>query len=184
MRSLRLFVTLLVCIFAAVAVHAQKGRSDSRSDPRDPLTDAQHEQIVESGIFPNERVGLYTKFINQHADVIQGLIKRAEAGRDARMEGELEDLTELIDELASNLDTFGERKADIRASLTPLLESIHRWQQILQSIAPRSGFETSRDEAIDAIHDLATQTTDLIAEQKKYFEEHKDEAGQDRAEPK
>jgi hypothetical protein len=180
MRSLSLFAILLVCIPLAAA-HAQKKRPDPRPDP---LSEAQHEQIVESGIFPNGRVGLYTKFLNQHADVIQGLIKRTETGRDVRMDDELEDFTELIDELASNLDTFGERKADIRTSLTPLLESIHRWQQILQSITPRPGFQTSRDEAIDAAHDLATQTTELIAEQKKYFEEHKDEAGQDRAEPK
>jgi hypothetical protein len=175
--SLRLPAFLLACFLIVVPLHGQKNRNE-------PLTEAQQDKIAEAGILPNARVELYTKFLNEHADVIQGLIKRAEAGRDQRIGSELQDFSDLMDELGSNLDTYGERKADIRKTLTPLLESIHRWQQILQSLPNRPGIQTSRDEAINAAKDLSDQSTQLIADQKKYFEEHKDEAGQDRAEPK
>ena len=75
-------------------------------------------------------------------------------------------------------------KADIRASLKPLGESVHRWQQILSDLPSRPSFQVSRDDAVDALKDLADQTSQLIVDQSNYFEEHKDERGQDRAEPK
>ena len=176
-QPMRLLAFLLVCVSVATPLHSQKNRPE-------PLTEAQQEKIAEAGIFPDGRVELYTKFLNEHADVIQGLIKRGEAGRDQRMDGELEDFSDLMDELGSNLDIYADRKADIRKSLVPLLESIHRWQQMLDSVPNRPAIQISRDEAIGAVKDLGDQTTELIASQKKYFEEHKDEAGQDRAEPK
>ena len=176
-QHISLITLLFVCLSFAAPLHGQKNR-------REPLTEAEQDKIAEAGIDPNIRVGLYTKFLNEHCDVVQGLIKRAEDGRDQRMESELEDFSDLMDELGSNLDTYAERKADIRKSLSPLLESTHRWQQMLQSIPNRSAIQISRDEAIGAAKDLADQTTQLIADQKRYFAEHKDEAGQDRAEPK
>lgn len=177
MRSLRLFAVFCLCLWAASYLRAQKQQ-------RDPLTEDQQQKIAEAGIDPNERVALYTKYLNQHAEAIKGLIKRAEEGRDQRMDGELQDFSALLDELGSNLDTYSERKADIRASLKPLGESIQRWKQILSDLPSRPSFQVSRDDAVDALKDLADQTSQLIVDQSNYFEEHKDQRGQDRAEPK
>jgi hypothetical protein len=177
MKTLRLLIFLLLCQLPMTALLGQK-------DQRDPLTAAQQEKIAEAGYDPNARVGLYTKYLNEHADVIKGLIKRAEEGRDQRIDGELQDFSALLDELASNLDTYGDRKSDIRASLKPLSESVFRWQRILSDLPNRPGIQVSRDDSIAACKDLAEQSSQLIVDQSNYFETHKDEKGQDRAEPK
>jgi hypothetical protein len=89
-----------------------------------------------------------------------------------------------MDELGANLDVFSDRKADIRKSLKPLTEATQRWLGILRALAGEPGFDLARKEAIESGEDLAEQATRLLQEQTDYFKLHKDEAGQDRAEPK
>jgi hypothetical protein len=157
----------------------------SQKEKREPLTEAQQDQIAEAGIDPAARVDLYVKFLNEHADTIKGLIPRAHSGaRNSRLENELEDFTALMDELGDNLDVYSDRKADIRKSLKGLNEGIERWQQMLNSLPSEPGFELSRKDALESSNDLSAQARQITADQEAYFKEHKDEKGQDRAEPK
>jgi len=173
--------SFLLVAFALVST----ATSPAQKEKRDPLTGAQIEQIREAGIFPDDRINLYTKFINEHAETIKGLTARAKsAGRAQRLDGELLDLTALMDELGSNLDVYSERKADIRKSLKNLSDTAPRWLGILRALAGEPGFELSRKEAIESGEDLADQAKRLLTEQTDYFNLHKDEKGQERAEPK
>ena len=175
---MRTLTTFLLCLLLAVPLCAQKNK-------RDPLTPVEQDQIAEAGISPVDRLNLYVKFINQHADTIQGLIKRAHsAARVHRMDDELQDFTALMDELGSNLDVYSERKADIRKALKPLNEATERWLGVLRALADEPGFELTRKEALESGEDLTAQTKRLLAEQTEYFKLHKDEQGQQRAEPK
>jgi hypothetical protein len=178
MRPIRCFAALLVCLLGTTLLPAQK-------EKREPLTGVQIEQIREAGIYPDDRVKLYTKFLDEHAGVIKGLTNRAKsAARSRRLDDELQDLTALMDEFGSNLDVYSDRKADIRKSLKPLPEAIQRWLTILRALPGEPGFDLARKEAIESGQDLADQATRLLSEQTDYFKLHKDEAGQDRAEPK
>ncbi len=168
--------TTLVLLCAASTLRAQR-------DQRDPLTEAQQEQIAEAGIDPNARIALYAKFTNEHAQTIEGLGKRHEAGRGRRIDGELQDFAALVDELASNLDEYGDRKADMRKALKGLDEDVPRWQAIVHGLPNDFAYETSRNDAGDALNDLADQTKKLTADQEAYFKEHKNAKGQDREEP-
>jgi methyl-accepting chemotaxis protein len=175
MRTLTIF---LLCILLAAPICAQKNKLD-------PLTQAQQDQIAEAGVAPVERLDLYVKFINEHADTIQGVIKRAHsAARAHRMDDELQNFTALMDELSSNLDVYADRKADIRKSMKPMNESIQRWQSILTGMAKEPGFEISLQDAIDSITDLAAQAKQVTADQDAYFKAHPDQKDQDRYEPK
>jgi hypothetical protein len=89
-----------------------------------------------------------------------------------------------MDELGSNLDTYTDRKADVRKSLKPLNEAAQRWMGILRALAGEPGFDLERKEAIESCEELSDQAKRLLEEQTAYFNLHKDEAGQDRAEPK
>src|SRR5579863_34625 len=114
-------IGLLLACLAIAPLGAQK-------EQRDPLTGPQIEQIREAGIDPVERVKLYTKFLDEHADTIKGLTNRAKSGARAhRLDEELQDFTALMDELGSNLDVYTDRHADIRKSLKPLTEATPRW---------------------------------------------------------
>ena len=178
MRSPRCFAVLLACLLTAVLSSAQKQK-------REPLTEAQINQIRDSAIDPAARVALYTQFLNEHANVMKELASRVRSERRARrLDDELQDFTALMDELASNLDVYSGRKADIRKSLKPLDEAATRWLQILRELAAEPAFELARKEAIESGEDLYEQARNLSAEQTTYFNLHKDERGQQRAEPK
>ena len=162
----------------AAPLHAQQGK-------REPLTEAQIDQIRDAGIAPDERIKLYTKFLGEHAEVIKGLTNRVKsAARADRLNAELEDLTALMDELGANLDEYSDRHADIRTSLKSLSEVTPHWLNILRALAGEPGFDLSRKEAIESQEELADQAKRLLTEQTDYFRLHKDQEGQERAEPK
>jgi hypothetical protein len=178
MRALRSTFLILTCALPSLSLLSQP------PEKHDALTGPQAEQIREAGIFPDERVMLYTKFIDEHADRIKSLADRARsAARAQRLDSELQDFTSLMDELASNLDTYSERKADIRKSLKPLTEATQRWTAMLHALPDEQGYDLSLKESIEAGSDLSDQAKEMLADQTKYFEEHKDQRGQDRYEP-
>ena len=178
MRARYLSLLILASLYLAAQVFAQK-------EQRQPLTETQIEQIREAGIDPDERVKLYTKFLQEHVDSIKDLTPRIHSGaRVKRLDGELQDLTALMDELGANLDQYGERKADLRKSLKGLTDSNKTWLDVLNALPSEPGFDLSRKEAIDSEKDLADQAAQMLKEQTDYFNLHKDEKGQDRAEPK
>jgi hypothetical protein len=157
----------------------------AQKEKREPLTAPQIEEIREAGIYPDDRVNLYTKFINEHADTIKGLTSRGKSpSRAQHLDNELQDFTALMDELGTNLDVYSERKSDIRKALKALNESTPRWLGILRALAGEPGFDVARKEAIESGEDLADQAKRLLTEQTDYFAQHKDQQGQDRAEPK
>lgn len=176
------FIRVFLCAALAVGcVTTSRGQKEKR----EPLTSAQVEEIREAGIYPDQRVSLYTKYINEHAETIKGLTTRAKSGNRAqRLDGELLDLTALMDELGTNLDVYSDRKADIRKALKNLSETAPRWVGIVRTLAGEPGFELSRKEAIESGEELADQAKRLLTEQTDYFNQHKDQAGQERAEPK
>jgi hypothetical protein len=171
LRSLILAFTL---ISLAPSLIAQK-------EKRQPLTEAEIEQIRDAGIDPSARIALYTKFLNEHAEVIKSLTNRAKStARAKHLDDELQDFTALLDELGDNID----RKADLRPALKPLNEDAPRWLNILRALAGEPAFDEARKEAIESGEELADQAKRILSEQTEYFNLHKDEKDQERAEPK
>jgi chromosome segregation ATPase len=171
-----LFFVLALCCVAPLSAQRQH---------RQPLSEAQIEQIREAGIDPDQRIRLYVRFVAEHVDAVGSLAKRgASSARTQRLDDALQDLTELMDELGSNLDQYGGRKADLRKSLKALNESASHWLESLRALPHEPGFDISRKEALESAQDLADQATQLEKEQNTYFATHKDEGGQDRSEPK
>jgi len=167
-----------VFLLLAMPMLAQKNR-------REPLTEAQIEEIREAGSSPSQRIDLYTKYLNQRAETLKALNKRApSAARAQRIHEELLDFTALMDELASNLDQYGGRKADLRPALKTLNEALPHWIDALHAFPPEAGFELAQKESISSAQDLSEQAADLLKEQTAYFKIHKEEKSQERAEPK
>src|ERR1700709_1664347 len=98
MRFLRSRLSFLACLCVLLAL--PPGRLVAQKDKREPLTEAEVEQIREAGIAPPDRINLYTKFLNEHAGTIKGLTNRSKSlARGKRLDDELQDLTALMDEL-------------------------------------------------------------------------------------
>jgi hypothetical protein len=157
----------------------------SQKQHRDSLTEGQVDKIREAGIDPNQRVKLYTQFVNEHVNAIKALTNRGKSeARAHRLDQELQDAATLMDELGANLDTYSDRHADMRPALKTLAEQSQQWLRTLRALAGENGFDLSRKEAIEAGQDVADQAQRLFTEQTTYFDAHKDERGQERAEPK
>jgi len=178
MRSMRCVAVILACLLMAAPLRPQKNK-------REPLTDAQIDQIRDAGTDPNQRVVLYTKFLDEDAATIKELSKRVRsAGRSRRLDDALQDFTALMDELSSNLDVYSERRADVRKALKPLTEATERWLGTLRALAAEPAFDLALKEAIETGKDLDDQAQLLLGAQTEYFKVHKDERGQERKEPK
>ena len=167
-----------LCVFLAAPLPAEK-----KSD-RQTLTPAQIEEIREAGIDPDVRIGLYVKYLNEHIDTIRDLSKAGlSPSRVRRIDDELQTVAALTDELGSNLDQYSERKADIRKALKKVNEDLAKWQATVQALPSNSVFEVSRADALESCQDLTKDAATMLAEQTAYFKEHKDQRGQERAEP-
>src|SRR5215472_5155762 len=75
---------------------------------RDPLTEAEADQIRQAALEPYKRLQLYIKFTGARLDAIEQLStgpKQAE-GRGRKIHDLLEDFTALMDEINDNLDQY------------------------------------------------------------------------------
>ena len=179
MRSLfHLLASIALSTLLTLSALAQKRHHD-------PLTEPQVEKIREAGIDPNQRIKLYTQFVSEHVAVVKGLSNRGKSeARALRLDQELQDVATLMDELGSNLDVYSDRHADMRAALKTLAELSQQWLRTHRALAGENGIDLARKEAIEAGQDVADQAQRLFTEQTTYFDSHKDERGQERAEPK
>jgi ABC-type transporter Mla subunit MlaD len=174
---MRTLAAIVLCLLTAAPLAAQKEKPE-------PLSDAQQDQIAEAGIDPVARVDLFVKFLNERADTIRGLIKRAHStARSERVADELQLFTALMDELGDNLDMYSQRKADIRKSLKGLNDGVKQWQGVLHDLPSEPGFELSLKDALASASELADQTRQLTSDQEAYFKAHPNQKGQDRYEP-
>jgi uncharacterized protein YukE len=98
MRSVKKFFLVLI-LLATVAGFARK---------RDPLTDAETDQLREVALEPEKRLKLYVKFTEARLDAIDQARSDAKqaAGRAQKIHDLLEDFTSLIDEINDNLDQY------------------------------------------------------------------------------
>jgi hypothetical protein len=173
----RWMLAVFFCLGLATAAMAQK-------EHRQTLTEAQVEKIREAGIYPNIRIKLYTDFLDERAERINGLTNQGRArGRAQRLDNELQDFTALLDELGSNLDQYGDRKSDMRQALKRLNELAPKWLAILKALPGEPAFDEARKEAIEADQDTVDQAKRLMSEQETYFAEHKKAKDQEREEP-
>ena len=166
-----LAVALLVSPFlVATLLHAQRNK--------DPLNDQEADQIAEARDQPNERIKLYQKYIQQRIDAIKALGPNPSAeDRKADLRAKYEEFTRLCDELQDNLDTFDEAHADTRKALKDLVPVAAKWPEVLNQAAPDRAYDFSRKTALDAAQSTSDEAQKIYESQKKYFAEHKDEAG-------
>ena len=172
-----ILTALAMCLACTAPVRAQRQRHD-------PLTPAQVDKIREAGIAPQLRLKLYAQFVDEHLDGIKRLTVRAHTRAwEHRMDSELQNLTALMDELGSNLDQYADRKADIRKALKSLTGDTQRWKAQLKALPPSRIYDLSLKEAIASVGDISDDASESLKDQTQYFKEHKDQQGQEWAEP-
>jgi exonuclease VII large subunit len=160
-----LLISPLLCV-----AHAQRGQ--------DTLTPDEADQVANLRDQPNARIKLFQKFIEQRIDAIKQIGPNPQGeDRKAELRAKYEEFTQLSDELQDNLDTFDDAHADMRKALKDLVPAAAKWSDVINRAAPDRAYDFSRKTALDSAQSAADEAKQLYESQKKYFAEHKDEAG-------
>jgi len=149
---------------------------------RDPLNPLEQDQLRDAAQEPSERLKLYIQFSRTRLTSLEQtrsdpkLTDRGQQTRDR-----LQDFLDVYDELNDNLDTFVERKADLRKPLKTLIEADTEFQARLRAL--KSSAEANKGEAqqYDFLLSSVLETVDssvqdhrqLLSQQEETFKHKK-----------
>jgi len=165
----------LLLLLATSAGFAQQGR-------RDPLNDLEVDKLRDSAQEPEIRLKLYIEFARTRLDKVQQLHADPKAeNRDEKTKAALQDFVDIYDELQDNVDTFADRKDDLRKALKPVIEADTEFGSKLRAF--KSSFANSPKEAaqfdfllgtaLSAVDDGAKNDRELLAQQEETFKHKK-----------
>ena len=124
---------------------------------RDPLTEAETDQLREAAQEPGKRLKLYIQFTDARLTAIDELRadpKEAE-GRGRKIHDLLEDFTALVDEINANLDTYQGRplikdeRKDLHKGLKEVIAADEKFEQKLNALKSAGEDPKGRAEAED-----------------------------------
>jgi len=160
----------LLCVTFALfllqpAIHAQ---SNDHS-----LSSAEIEKMRDTAYYPNQRVELFIKLLDDRAKAIDDLFAHPrKPGREQDAHDLLEQFNSIANELEDNLDDYSTRHRDVRKSLPKLIDATERWSSAIKTPPDDQAYNVSRRLALEAIRDIHDDTADLITEQKTWFAAH------------
>ncbi len=160
-------VFLLLCLAGPPASRAQI------NDRESALSDGEVEKLREAAPLYNDRVLLFTGFLDDRAKAILTLTQgRRKPGREEDLHDLMEQFSSIANDLEDNLDDYGQRHRDIRKALPKLLAATDRWQTALKTPPDNQDYDASRKLALEAVADLHEDVAKLIDEQKAWFLAH------------
>ena len=109
----------------------------SRAQHRDPLNNAEIDQLRETNQEPDQRLKLIVKFARARLDSVDQIRsdpKTAAADRPSKIHDALEDFLSIYDELGDNLDMYREQRADLRKPLKEIVEADSEFRSKLDKV--------------------------------------------------
>ncbi|HEY6351715.1 MAG TPA: hypothetical protein VI636_20125 [Candidatus Angelobacter sp.] len=140
---------LLVVLLLTMAAVARK---------RDPLTDAESDQLREVAMEPQKRLKLYINFAEVRLLAIEQLRSdpKAADGRGKKVHDLLEDFTAILDEINDNLDTYEGRpltkddRKDFHKGLKEVIEASEKFGLKLRTLKSAEDSDPQvKKEAVD-----------------------------------
>ena len=143
---------------------------------RDPLTLPEIDQLRDTAQDADERLKLYIKFTRARLDTVEKARTDPQiTDRPQAIHDRLQDFVDLYDELNDNVDTFADRRADMRKALKALIEADTEFGAKLRAFKdqPASDKESSRDyeflltNALETVDASAQDHRQALAEQEE-----------------
>jgi hypothetical protein len=113
---------------------------------RDPLNPLEADQLRDAAQDPAERLKLYIQFSRTRLTALEQM--RADpkvTDRAQQTHARLQDFLDVYDELNDNIDTFVERKSDLRKPLKAVIEADTEFQAKLRAL--KNSADANKDEA-------------------------------------
>lgn len=161
-------LNLWLLILAATSAAAQRHR--------DPLTQPEIDQIRDASWEPQQRLALYVKFARERLVKLEQM--RADAktkDRAQQTHDMLDDFLLIYDELNDNIDTYTDRKDDIRKPLKLVIDADTEFQAKLRAL--KDAADISQEEAkhyefvltniVDTLDTSAEDHRRLLADQEE-----------------
>ncbi|MGH9495503.1 MAG: hypothetical protein ACRD3B_10935 [Candidatus Sulfotelmatobacter sp.] len=156
MKSIRTYCCwLLLCL--ALPALAQRHR--------DPLTQAEINQVRDTSWEPKLRLPLYVQFARSRLVKLEEVRNDPKAQDKARQTHDLlDDFQLLYDELNDNIDTYVDRKDDIRKPLKIIIDADTEFQAKLRALKDAADVPRPEAEQYDFVLTNAIETLDSSAE--------------------
>ena len=174
MKSLQKFLGILVMLWLAVPLVAQKRD--------DPLTQEEIDQLRDSAVEPEPRMKLYVEFARARLVKLEQMRSDPKVtDRPHQTHNMLEEFLTIYNELNDNLDNFEGRKADLRKAIKHVIEGDTEFQAKLRAIKsdPRntkeeaSQYEFVLSNAIETVDSAADDHRKLLTEQEEIWKHQK-----------
>jgi len=170
MASLLRFLLAALLLTGGISAFAQRHR--------DPLTQAEVDQVRDASWEPKQRLALYVQFTRAR------LVKMEQMRSDPKTKDRakethdlLDDFQRLYDELNDNIDTYVDRKDDIRKPLKLVIEADTEFQAKLRALKDAAGVSPEESSAYEFVLTNAMETVDTSAEDhRKLLEDQEDAA--------
>ena len=150
---------------------------------RDPLSEAETDQLREAADDPPLKLKLFLKFARQRLESAEALRTDPKAGPDRgqQIHDLLEDFGNLVDELSDNVDAYATRKEDLRKPLVEIVAATGDFAARLKDFktaaaaSPKESkaYTFALADAIDSVDSSLKNAEELLQEQKEQFKKKK-----------
>ena len=152
---------------------------------RDPLTEAEINQLRDTAMDPDLRLKLYVTFARARLDAVEKARsdpKVTDRGQETR--DRLQDFLDLYDELNDNIDTFVGRRADLRKPLKAIIEADTEFQAKLRAL--KDSPDATKDEAkkYEFLLSNTIETIDTSVPDHRQLLDEQEEAAKTKKKPK
>jgi len=166
--------SLLRCFLVALVLTAYSGAQKHR----DPLTQPEIDQVRDASWEPRDRLKLYVEFSRARLVKLEQMRSDPKSKNRAQQTHDLlADFQLLYDELNDNIDTYVDRKDDIRKPLKMIIEADTEFQAKLRALKDAAGVTPAEASAYEFVLTNALETVDTSAEDhRKLLEDQEDAA--------
>ena len=144
---------------------------------RDPFTHAEIEQIRDASWEPQQRLSLYVKFARARLVGLEQMRSDPKTKNRAReTHDRLDDFLLIYDELNDNIDTYIDRKNDIRKPLKMIIEADTEFQAKLRALKEAAEVPAEEANQYEFVLTNALDTLDTSAEEHRKLLTEQEEA--------
>jgi hypothetical protein len=163
------------CFVALVLAY---GVSAAAQKHRDPLTQSEIDQVRDVSWEPRDRLKLYVAFSRARLVKLEQMRSDPKTKDRAQQTHDLlDDFQLLYDELNDNIDTYIDRRDDIRKPLKMIIEADTEFQAKLRALKDSAGVTPAEASAYEFVLTNALETLDTSAEDHhKLLEDQEDAA--------
>jgi hypothetical protein len=163
----------LYVILALLLLHVPGWRPAYGQVGDSALSNAEIEQVRDTAYYPNNRVLLFIKLLDERTKAIEDLFAHPrKPGREDDAHDLLNQFNSIANELEDNLDDYSTRHRDVRKSLPKLMDATERWSSAIKSPPDDEAYNVSRRLALETIRDIHDDTTEMVQTQKAWFAAH------------